>query len=221
MGMGIGGYGGYGGCGSYGGYGSYGSQGMYGGRFGAQNSQSSSSFVRRAEESSRTAFQSIESIVHAFGSVAMMLESTHFAMHNSFRAVLGVADHFSRLKSHFASILGTITLFRALRYIFRKVMSFLGLRRLPGVEEEVWGEARTALAAANGDDKKSPKSWPIVMFFAVVVGAPWLIWKLLQSFVNEEEHDKDWMTGNSTDILTLKAPNVLTLILPTCPGQNV
>ena len=187
--MGMGTYGGYGG---YGGYGSY---GMYGNQVGTQDSQSS--FVRRAEESSRTAFQSIEAIVQAFGSVAMMLESTHFAMHNSFRAVLGVADHFSRLKTHLVSILGTITLFRAVRYIVYKVLSFLGLWRQSGMEDEIWTEAKTALArtGTKGDGKKSPRSWPIIMFLAVVVGAPWLIWKLLQSFVSEENNEKDWMTG--------------------------
>ena len=44
------------------------------------------------------AFQSIESIVHAFGSVSMMLESTFHAVHSSFQAVLGVAEHFSKMK---------------------------------------------------------------------------------------------------------------------------
>lgn len=38
-------------------------------------------FIRLAEESSRPAFESIESIVHAFGSVSMMLESTYHAVH--------------------------------------------------------------------------------------------------------------------------------------------
>lgn len=38
-------------------------------------------FMQLAEDSSRQAFQSIESIVHAFGSVSMMLESTYHAVY--------------------------------------------------------------------------------------------------------------------------------------------
>ena len=44
-----------------------------------------SSFIRFAEESSRSAFQSIEQIVFAVASVSQMLESTYDAMFSSFR----------------------------------------------------------------------------------------------------------------------------------------
>lgn len=47
-------------------------------------------FIQIAEESSRPTFQSIESIVGAVGSVAMMLENTFMAMTSSFRAILGL-----------------------------------------------------------------------------------------------------------------------------------
>lgn len=49
-----------------------------------------SDLIRLAEERSRTAFQSIESFVHAFQSISMMLESSYMALASSFRAVLGV-----------------------------------------------------------------------------------------------------------------------------------
>ena len=85
-------------------------------RFGSPLNQSgTSSFVGQAEETSGAAFQSIESIVHAFGSVAMMLESTHLFMRNTFLAVLSMADHFSRLQAHLVSALGAFTLFKAIR----------------------------------------------------------------------------------------------------------
>lgn len=48
-----------------------------------------SRFIQLAEESSRPAFDSIQSLVNAVGSVAMMLESTFFALTTSFRAILG------------------------------------------------------------------------------------------------------------------------------------
>ena len=55
-------------------------------------------FIQLAEESSLPAFQSIEAIVHAFGSVSMKLESTFHAVHSSFQAVLGVAEHLTKMK---------------------------------------------------------------------------------------------------------------------------
>lgn len=46
-------------------------------------------FIQMAEESSRPTFDSIQSVVSAVGSVAMMLENTFFALTSSFRAILG------------------------------------------------------------------------------------------------------------------------------------
>lgn len=191
------GYGMYGG--GYGGYGSYGSYGMGFNRFGSPLNQSATnSFVSRAEESSRAAFQSIESIVQAFGSVAMMLESTHFAMHNTFLAVLSMADHFSRLRAHVVSVLGAFTLFKAIRYVFRKIRALLGFAQNQVLEEELWDKATSAVVPSSsrgGSDSKKPISWPILLFFGVVLGTPFIIWKLLQSFINDEGNTRDWKTG--------------------------
>ena len=61
-------------------------------------------FIQMAEESYLPAFQSIENIVQAFGSVSMMLESTFYAVHSSFQAVLGVAEHFSKMKLQLSQV---------------------------------------------------------------------------------------------------------------------
>lgn len=198
-GMGMGSYGGsYGGgmgMGSYGGgmYGGYGG-GMGGGMgYGrGMGAEPFSRFVQQAEESSRPAFQSIESIVQAFASVSMMLESTFHTVYNSFRAVLGVAEHFSRLKIHLAKIFSAIALFRFLRYIYRKLLVLLGLRTQE-FAEEIWLEAESqaaegalSLMPSGGKQQKKAPSWPIFMFFAVVVGGPYIIWKLLSSSEEEE-----------------------------------
>ena len=190
------GYGtGYGGLGSYGG-GMYGS-GMYGGyggygtfnRYGMSNygpDMGQNSFVRMAEENSRQAFQSIEGIVQAFGSVAMMLESTYSAVFNSFRAVIGVADHFSRMRTHFAQIFSAFAVIKTLRWLYRRLLVLLRLRE-GGLQEDVWtaatqaaGEAASGAAAA-GADPKSRANWPLMLFFAVIIGGPYLIWKFLSS----------------------------------------
>lgn len=175
-GPGLGGYGG----GMYGGYGSYGMNryGMYGGTNVQPNS-----FVQQAEDSSRQAFQSIESIVQAFGSVSMMMESTFYAVYNSFRAVIGVADQFTRMKMHFAQIFSALAVIRTLKWLYHKLLVLLRLRQA-GLPEDVWNQAAQASLGAFGDagGKGSGRSsWPILMFFAITLGGPWVIWKILQS----------------------------------------
>ncbi|XP_066272787.1 peroxisomal membrane protein PEX13-like [Branchiostoma lanceolatum] len=210
-------YGGYGG-GMYSGGGMYGG-GMYGGgmygnsmyggygmnRYGSatNNGQSPSRFVQAAEESSRQAFQSIESIVSAFGSVSMMLESTFYAVYNSFRAVLGVADHFSRMKTHFAQIFSAFAVVRTLRYLYNKLLMLLG-RKVSAEAEAAWSSATTDAQASSLEEngKGRPKSWPIMLFLAVAVGGPWLIWRLLSSVAEvAKPAETEWANGNDDHVV--------------------
>lgn len=160
-------------------YGGYGGYGMNRFGYGAQNDYNS--FARMAEESSRPAFQSIESIVGAFSSVSMMLDSTFQAVYNSFRAVIGVADNFSRMKMQFAQIFSAFAVFRTLRYLYRRLLVLLKLRP-QGFAEEAWVEAGDSVTQnANLGPGKGKSSWPVLMFFAIIMGGPWLIWKFLQA----------------------------------------
>ena len=139
------------------------------------------SIARLAEESSRPAFQSIESIVNAFTSVSMMLDSTFQAMYNSFRAVVGVADNFTRLKSQISQVLSAFAVFRFLKYLYRKLLVLLRLRP-QGFAEEAWVKASDVLNQLP-DDGGAPKksTWPIMLFFGVIMGGPWLIWRMISS----------------------------------------
>lgn len=123
---GLGGYSGYssglhpmGGFGM-GGYGRFGG-GMYGSSFGIRDPMDPESrFIQLAEESSRPAFQSIESLVMAIGNIAAMLDSTFFALTSSFRAILGVAANFGRLRSVFGQVWSTFALVRGITWLYRK-----------------------------------------------------------------------------------------------------
>ena len=158
----------------------YGSS-MYGGGYMNRFNNDQSSLVRMAEENSRQAFQSIEGIVQAFGSVAMMLDSTLQAVYNSFRAVIGVADHFTRMKSHLTQIFSAMAVIRTLKWMYRKLLVLLRLREA-GVSEDVWASAaESAFGSGTGPEGRPRSNWPIMMFFAVVLGGPWLIWRLLSS----------------------------------------
>lgn len=194
----------------YGGYSPYGYGGYGGGtlgysRFGAEETPPSR-FVQQAEESSRRAFQSIESIVHAFSSVSMMMDATFSAVYNSFRAVLDVANHFSRLRAHFAKVFSAFALVRTLRYLYRRLQRLLGLRHDAEVED-LWAdsEATAAIALSNGTRNEprgdSVKSWPIFLFFAVVLGGPYLIWRLLRSSEGPEETTTSWASGEDDHVV--------------------
>ncbi|XP_059684453.1 peroxisome biogenesis factor 13 [Gavia stellata] len=161
-----------------------------------------SRFVQQAEESSRGAFQSIESIVHAFASVSMMMDATFSAVYNSFRAVLDVANHFSRLKVHFTKVFSAFALVRTIRYLYQRLQRLLGLRK-SSENEDLWAESEGTVARVGLDDKaaNSAKSWPIFLFFAVIMGGPYLIWKLLSTYSDEETVSSNWASGEDDHVV--------------------
>lgn len=175
-----------GGYNNYPGYSSYGMNNSY------------NSFLRSAEESSRGAFQSIESVVHAFSAVSAMFESTYYAVYNSFRAVVGVADQFYRLKTHLSGIISALAIVRFLKHIYRKCIRYL-LRSGGSIEstDTAWSIAKklsdTERLVKHG--KGNQTNWPLIMFLAVVLGGPWLIWKVLSSMDTLSKDDTLWMTG--------------------------
>ena len=154
-------------------------------RLGNSIGDGTSGFAQQAELSSRQAFQSIESVVQAVGSVAAMLESTFQAVYNSFRAVIGVADHMSRLRAHLTKIFSALAIFRTLKWLARRLLTLLRLRSAkPGLDDELWSQANSnVIANATNLDNSgmNRSSWPVMLFFAIVVGGPWLIWKFLSS----------------------------------------
>jgi len=114
------------------------------------------------------AFQSIESIVHAFGSVSMMLESTFHAVHSSFQAVLGVAEHFTKMKLQVSQVFSAVAAFRFIKYLYAKFLYLFGLAtNNPQFGESVW-KSVTGGPVSGGSlseqDIKQPVRWPIIMY---------------------------------------------------------
>ncbi|XP_012257895.2 peroxisomal membrane protein PEX13 [Athalia rosae] len=171
------GYGGYGGYGSYGAYGSMPGYNSYN-QFGGPSGDAENRFVQIAEESTRPAFQSIESMVQTFSSVTMMLESTFFAMTSSFRAILSVADNVGRLRSMFGQFLNTFALIRFMKWLYWKCMYILGLRPDDPNSESLWRQ--TAMEVMNGE-RTGPSSWPILMFLSMLFAIPYLVHKLVSN----------------------------------------
>lgn len=103
-----------------GGYNRFGSM-FSGGAYGCRDPMDAENrFIQLAEESSRPAFQSIESLVMAIGNIAAMLDSTFFALTSSFRAILGVAANFGRLRGVFAKFWSTFAVIRGITWLYKK-----------------------------------------------------------------------------------------------------
>lgn len=155
------------------------------GHFGAPNN-TYNSFVQMAEENTRPAFESIESVVEVVSSISMMLESTYHAVHSSYSAILGVVDQFSRLKDHLSQILSALTLVRGLRWLCLKVLYLLKLRKENPSVDAAWDSAQEMINNSLSSDyplEAKGSAWPFLMFIGLVIGAPWLMFKLLSKSI--------------------------------------
>ncbi|SPP75667.1 probable peroxisomal membrane protein PEX13 [Drosophila guanche] len=198
--------GGFGGIGQFGGswgapFRSYG--GDFGGgynRFGGMGAMGGidpeQRFIQMAEASSRPAFQSIESLVSAIGNIASMLDSTFFALTSSFRAILGVAANFGRLRSVFAQFWTTFAIFRGLKWIYRKILFWLRLSNLDPSSEAFKRAFADALNENNGQagggpqlPRKRTSPWPVLAFISFIFTAPYLIMKLMGTVTNTAQEE--------------------------------
>ncbi|VDM60383.1 unnamed protein product [Angiostrongylus costaricensis] len=168
--------------------------GNHGGQHGYDDSENN--FVRLAEESSRKAFQSIESVVNAVSSVAHMLSSTHNAVYSSFRAVIGVVEQLSRLKFQLTKIIFSLSVFKFIQRLWRYLLVFLRLKpaNYASVEELAWSAINQPYVLARSG---SPIiNWPAIMFWMAAIGGPWLIYKAIFQMVQSFEESRKWATGS-------------------------
>ncbi|XP_022899830.2 peroxisomal membrane protein PEX13 [Onthophagus taurus] len=190
---GYGGYSSYGGLGgygsSYGGLGGYGSYGGYGaGPYGRDNAEER--FVQYVEERSRNTFSNIENLVRAFSSISMMLDNTFFAMTSSFRAVLSVAENFGRLRSVFAQIWYSVSIFRFLKWLHNKLRAMMGLPVSANAKSAAWSEAANGTVAELTEGGQKGSNWSTVAFLGAILAAPYLISKLLPKYEDKCDPEK-------------------------------
>ncbi|PAV77566.1 hypothetical protein WR25_09839 [Diploscapter pachys] len=192
-------YGGFGGYSNYGmpmsyGMGMYGTGGLYGNSYGyggmnpyGYGTGPESQFARLAEEQSRGAFQSIESVVMAVSSVANMLSSTHNAVYSSFRAVIGVVEQFARLKGQLTSVVVSLSIVRLLIRLWRRLLVFLRLKpaNYASEIELAWGESKQPYGSEilGPSASSSAVNWPSLLFWG------------LYSFQAGNEQELSFMNG--------------------------
>lgn len=194
----------FGGLGSSFGGGMYGMGGMgmgynsgfggYGGGFrsgfGTNPLDPEQRFIQMAEESSRSAFQSIEQVVSTIGNIATMLDSTYFALTSSFRAILGLAANFSQMRGFLTKFFSTFTIFRSMIWLYKKLLYVIGISKTNPTTAINLNEAFKDAEKVNSSDffnasaQTSSSGLPMVLFVAFIFSAPYLIMKIFGSLVN-------------------------------------
>lgn len=191
----FGGGGGFGGYGMGGGFNSFNSFG-YGNTYGrpafGNPLDPDMRFIQMAEESSRTAFQSIESVVSTIGNIATMLDSTYFALTSSFRAILGLAANFSHLRGFFAKFFSTFAIFRTIIWAYKKLLYLIGLSKINPTQQINLNDAFKDAEKINPNDFFNATSaqqgnsggLAMVLFLTFIFTAPYLIMKLFGSLMD-------------------------------------
>ena len=151
-------------------------------------------FIQMAEESSRGAFQSIESVVSTIGNIATMLDSTYFALTSSFRAILGLAANFSHLRGFFSRFFSTFAIFRTVVWCYKKLLYMIGLsKQNPSTHVNLNEAFRDAEERINSNNdffnagahaQQNSSGLAMVLFLTFIFTAPYLITKLFGSLMN-------------------------------------
>lgn len=150
-------------------------------------------FIQMAEESSRGAFQSIESIVSTIGNIATMLDSTYFALTSSFRAILGLAANFSHLRGFFGRFFSTFAVFKTMVWMYKKLLYMIGLSRVnPSTQINLNEAFKDAEGKINSNSdffnastaQQNGSGLAMVLFLTFIFTAPYLIMKLFGSLMN-------------------------------------
>lgn len=188
------GFGGFNNGGYFGGFNSFGGGGYGYGRPSYGNPlDPEMRFIQMAEESSRGAFQSIESVVSTIGNIATMLDSTYFALTSSFRAILGLAANFSHLRGFFGRFFSTFAVFRTIIWMYKKLLYMIGVSKVnPSTQINLNEAFRDAEEKINSNSdffnaatqQQNGSGLAIVLFLTFIFTAPYLIMKLFGSLMS-------------------------------------
>lgn len=156
--------------------------GAYGGGFGVgaynrpPGAFGEESLTARMEQSTQRTFQTLEQIVQAFSGLAQMLESTFFATHSSFMAMVGVAEQFGNMREYLGSVFSLVSLYKGLRGLLYRLAG----KQVPVDPASLSAEGfikETGPLSQNARPKSSSR--PFWVFMMLVIGLPWLMSKLI------------------------------------------
>lgn len=138
----------------------------------------------------RGPFETVESVVHAVSSISMLLEQTYSALISSVRSVYAVGEQVSRMKNQMGHLYAALAFTRLLRWFRDNFGWAFGRKPTPDL---IWTNV-----ADEYNSKKRPPQWPLLVYMAFLIGAPYITWKFVQSLsLSESEISQKWMEGDA------------------------
>ncbi|UJR15065.1 hypothetical protein I4U23_002035 [Adineta vaga] len=148
-----------------------------------------SNFTQLAIDESRSAFNSIESIIQTFHSISHMFESTFTNIYTSFRAMIDLFDHFTRLRSELTTLYPVILLYRFMKFLYHRLLKVFHLRKSDQFEDS-WMTIYHSLQQTTESTKTTngqSSSLLVALFFLVSFGTPMLMLKVLNSIIKKQQ----------------------------------
>lgn len=146
------------------------------------------------EDMGRSVFDTVGGVVQTLSSVSVMLQSTLFALQNSVQAVLSVANQFGHLRTNIIQM--CITTIRIVKKYYRKLLYLFRLKNGANGADALWSEA----AAQHADSQNGGGGGNIVLWLAIVVGTPYVMWSLIKGILAADTKGKlaaDTHTGGA------------------------
>lgn len=165
-----------------------------------------------AEEKMRSTFKSIEMILETFNSLNMALDSTYSSIYGFFRTLTGVADHLIFIRNHLVELALIPRFAQIIKDFLKWILWLLGLKSskigqaLSSSDEDAWTaallESSDTFKNLNLEDRSS-SLWPVFIFFSLVLGTPYIIWRLLGSNEIPKRNIPTWTLKNGRHFLAV------------------
>ena len=107
----------------------------------------------------------------------MLLESTYFALTNSFKAILSVAENVRKLHSTLGQLFSTFALIRFLKWLYRKIVRSTGFQDRGSINDELWDKSLAKIGNENVNVNNS-SYWSGFLIFSVFFVIPYMIHKI-------------------------------------------
>ena len=136
------------------------------------------------EDMGRSVFDTVGGVVQTLSSVSVMLQSTLFALQNSVQAVLSVANQFGHLRTNIIQM--CIATIRIVKKYYRKLLYLFRLKQGASGADALWSE----VAAQHADSQSGGGGGNIVLWLAIVVCTPYVMWSLIKGILAADTKGK-------------------------------
>lgn len=172
-----------------------------------------------AEEKMQPTFKSIETLLYTFNSISTILHSTYSMLYGSFRTITGVADHLIFIRNHMVE-LALFSRFQQLLIHFLKwLFNLLNIKNLKLIDklernnnDKIWNDALELSSTESikniYKDNQQSSLWPIFIFFSLVLGTPYIVWRLLGATgAIPKINQPDWTLKNGQHFVAIGLNN--------------